>query len=449
MMKNILLLVSFLSLSAHASIVGVVDSGFYMEHELLKDQVWTNTAETKNRIDDDKNGYVDDIHGWNFAENSKFLFDATQVAGIKPISYKIISIASKLMAGTATDEEKAFVKENLIDLPKKEQAVLMEEINFYGQHAHGTHVAGIVAKENPNAELMNLRFFPSSVSPYNYVPMSGFWGKVEDTLFGVLADLTGSVFNQAVSYVGSAGADVVNMSLGIPMERFAGFVLGIKGNKEPTEDELAVESQKIYQKFEANAKEWANVAPNTLFVVAAGNSAINNDKIPAFPANVDIPNLISVAATIGVSKFPEIFSNYGKATVDIAAPGVDIKSSAPGPTIDFEIEMTGTSMAAPMVAGVASAVKDANPSLNAVEIKRVLMETVDKKSWLTDRVVSGGVLNNRRAVEAATLSNSRSLDIAIAESLITVSDQVETRDIPAGRQTLDDQTISVLKNLVF
>lgn len=436
-------------ISTHASIVGVVDSGFFMEHELLKDQVWVNTAETKNRIDDDKNGYVDDIHGWNFAENSKFLFDDSQVAGMSDLSYKIIKIASKLMAGTATEDEKTFVKENLLDLPKAEQMELMNEINFYGQHAHGTHVAGIVAKENPEAQLMNLRFFPSSVAPYNVQPMGEFWGKVEDTLFGVLADMTGGVFNQAVNYVGSAGADVVNMSLGIPMERFAGFVLSIKGNKEPTEDELAVESQKIYAKFEANALNWATTAPNTLFVVAAGNSAINNDKIPAFPANVDIPNMLSVAATIGVSKFPDLFSNYGKSTVDIAAPGVDILSSAPGPTMDFEIEMTGTSMAAPMVAGVASAVKDANPNLGPVEIKQVLMETVDKKDWLTDRVLSGGVLNNKRAVEAAVLSNTRSLDIAIAESLVTIGDQIETRPIPAGRQTFDAKTEALLKQLVF
>lgn len=449
-MKYLLSLFILLSFNTHASIVGVVDSGFFMEHELLKDQVWTNTAETKNRIDDDKNGYVDDIHGWNFAENSKFLFDNSQTAGISDLAYKIIRISSKMMAGTATEEEKEFIKENVIDIPKAEQAALIAEINFYGQHAHGTHVAGVVAKENPNAELMNLRFFPSSVSPYSFVkPMNGFWGQVEDALFGVLADLTGGVFNQAVSYVGNAGADVVNMSLGIPMERFAGFVLNIKGNKEPTEDELAVESQKIYAKFEANALEWATVAPNTLFVIAAGNSAINNDKIPAFPANVAIPNLISVAATIGVSQFPEIFSNYGKATVDIAAPGVDILSSAPGPTMDFEIEMTGTSMAAPMVAGVASAVKDANPSLNPVEIKRILMETVDLKDWLAERVVAGGVLNGARAVEAAALSVTRSLDIAIAESLVSVTDQIETRPISTDRNSLDDETIAVLKNLVF
>ena len=128
---------------------------------------------------------------------------------------------------------------------------------------------------------------------------------------------------------------------------------------------------------------------------------------------------------------------------------VGILSSAPGPTTDFEIEMTGTSMAAPMVAGVASAVKDANPSLNPVEIKRILMETVDLKDWLTERVVSGGVLNGTRAVEAASLSVTRALDIAIAESLVSISDQVETRPISTDRNSLDDETIAVLKNMVF
>ena len=90
-------------LYAHAGTrVGVVDSGFFMKHELLKNNLWMNKAELKNRIDDDGNGLVDDVYGWNFSENTRFLFDITQVDYIRPLTYKFMSIASKMTAGLAS-----------------------------------------------------------------------------------------------------------------------------------------------------------------------------------------------------------------------------------------------------------------------------------------------------------------------------------------------------------
>ena len=78
-------------------------------------------------------------------------------------------------------------------------------------------------------------------------------------------------------------------------------------------------------------------SPRTLFVFAAGNDGTNNDKYPTSPANIDSPNSISVAATLDRSKLAS-FSNYGKKTVDVAAPGVSILSAAPG---DNYIKVSG------------------------------------------------------------------------------------------------------------
>lgn len=440
------LLILTLSFESHASLVAIVDSGFFNEHDLLNEKLWTNNAEKTNRIDDDQNGYVDDLHGWNFADNSKTLFDISQVDDVSPLTYEIIRVAGRMTAGTASEEDEAFLKKEVIDKPVPERNRIVEEINFYGQYAHGTHVAGIVTKENPAAELMNLRFFPLASSPYP-VQRQSLLGKIEDYAFAALSDLSNTVFDQVAAYVGKAQADVVNMSLGIPMERFAKWTLFLKGKKEPTTEEIGVESTKIYKKFEARALEWAVVAPNTLFVVAAGNFAQDNDVIPAFPANVDNPNILSVAATIGVSKLPE-FSNYGKTSVDVAAPGVNVLSSAPGPNSNFQIEMTGTSMAAPYVAGVASRVKDANPNLSAVELKKILTDTVDVKDWLKDKVVTSGLINPERAIYAARKAMQSNLIDAISESIVAVPDQEEDASLRSFPE-YEKKTSNFLKKIVF
>lgn len=419
------------AVQSQSTTVGVVDSGFYMEHLALKNQVWSNPSETQNRLDDDQNGYVDDIHGWNFAENNKYLFDISQVKGVTDLTYKLMSIAAKLTGGIETQEEKDFIKENLLDLPPAEQAKVIEELNFYGQYAHGTHVAGVIAENDPDAELLNLRFFPASVSPLGSplresVGSRSILDRIQSFIFGLLAQVTNQSFNAVGSYLGQFDVRVVNMSLGIPMERFAAGVLFLKGNTDPSLEELAVQSQKIFIEFEKEALTWLNASPNSLFVAAAGNSGLDNDQIPAFPANVDHPNMISVAATIDYNSLPE-FSNYGQNSVDVAAPGVAIKSAAPGLEQDFEIEMSGTSMAAPFVAGVASRVLTINPGLKAVEAKKILMETVDVKPWLEGFVLTSGVVNKDRALMAAELSLTQNLDDAIFISKERVMDQIEIR----------------------
>jgi subtilisin family serine protease len=440
-----IILYSLMSFQAHASdqkaeystTVGIVDSGFYMKHTLLKEQLWINPEEVKNRLDDDGNGYVDDLHGWNFAENSKFLFDIQQITGVQPLTYKLMSIASKMSAGIETEEEKKFIEENLINLPVPERNKRIAELNFYGQYAHGTHVAGLVAKNDPAAKLVNLKFFPASYSPVRSSTEveekdKGFVSTIENFIFEAFATLSNQSFQFAGDYINDKKVDVANMSLGIPMERLASFALIAKGNLKPTDEELAIESQKIYKKFEEQALLWVSKAEDTLFVAASGNSGLNNDIIPAFPANVDHPNIVSVGASVGYDFLPE-FSNYGM-SVDLVAPGTAALSSAPGPTDDFEIEMTGTSMAAPYVAGVASGILSRNPKLTPLEVKRILLETVDVKEWLKGKVLTSGIVNKDRAFMAAELSVADDdLDQVIVLSKVKVSDVESSGSAAIGK----------------
>ena len=161
----------------------------------------------------------------------------------------------------------------------------------------------------------------------------------------------------------------------------------------------------------------------TLFVLfAAGNDGADNDPIPTSPANIKTDNTISVAATLDIASLAS-FSNYGAQMVEVAAPGVAINSTIPG---DQFLSLSGTSMAAPYVTNAAELVKDANPALAPADVKKVLVGTVNKKSFLSGKVSSGGIVNTARAAKAAQLSLTESVDAAIAQALTEVPDMAPT-----------------------
>lgn len=136
------------------------------------------------------------------------------------------------------------------------------------------------------------------------------------------------------------------------------------------------------------AIEYAN-EQGVLFVAAAGNDGSNNDTVPQYPAGYNLPNIISVAATDQNDQLAD-FSNYGKTSVDLAAPGVDILSTVPGGTYD---SLQGTSMATPHVAGAAALLLSADPVLTHLQVRQALLETVDRTDELASKTVSGGRLN--------------------------------------------------------
>jgi subtilisin family serine protease len=136
---------------------------------------------------------------------------------------------------------------------------------------------------------------------------------------------------------------------------------------------------------------------NVLFVAAAGNDGTNNDTLPMYPAAYNLPNIIAVAASDKDDLLTE-YSNFGVNTVHIAAPGDAIWSTVP----DSKYEVnSGTSMACPYVAGAAALLKAYRPNLTAVQMKQILMQSVDKLPDYADKIASGGRLNVARALELA------------------------------------------------
>ena len=409
------------SFNVMASRVGIIDSGVYFDHNLLSNSPWTNSGELQdNWVDDDQNGKVDDFYGWNFVDNSPEIFTPTHIPFYHPSVYKVLEVASKLASGAITEEEREFWDREVLGLPEAQKKALIAQVNHYGQYAHGTHCAGVVAMGNPDAEIMSGKIFPDNLVPEphevyvyakNYRPFG-----VVDWIYDGLSMLANIIFVNAADYLAEMKMDVANYSLGTPIPMLAKAALELGGNKNPTEEEIRVESWRLFVSYEKQGKKWMAIADKTLFVIAAGNDHSDNDVLPYFPANMQADNSITVAATQGYLKIAS-FSNFGKKYVHVGAPGVNIMSSVPGPTLDMELPMSGTSMAAPFVTMVASKVKDINSDLTPLQIKTILMGTVDKKEWLTDYVISGGVVNLNRAYSAAKLSLSLSLENAISRSL--------------------------------
>ncbi len=131
-------------------------------------------------------------------------------------------------------------------------------------------------------------------------------------------------------------------------------------------------------------------AKDVLFIAAAGNDSTNNDgNNPSYPAAFDNDNLIAVAATDKDDKLA-FFSNYGKRTTHLAAPGVNVFSTTPG---NKYAQLSGTSMACPHVAGAAALIWSKNPSMTYKEVKQKLLSTVDKVPALAEKTSTGGRLN--------------------------------------------------------
>lgn len=221
----------------------------------------------------------------------------------------------------------------------------------WDDNGHGTHTSGSIAATGGNgigisgvaqrASLMALKFLDGEGS-----------GTTEDAIL-------------AIRYAVSNGASILSNSWG-----------GDEYSKA-LEDAIS----------EAAAR-------NVLFVAAAGNDGTNNDTLPMYPAAYNLPNVIAVAASDREDRLAD-FSNYGVNSVHLAAPGDFIYSTLPEGKYGVN---SGTSMACPHVAGAAVLLKAYRPGLSAIDIKRILLQSVDKVADYADKIASGGRLNVDRAL---------------------------------------------------
>jgi len=218
-------------------------------------------------------------------------------------------------------------------------------------HGHGTHVAGTIGAAGNNGVGVAGINWNVKIMPVKFLNAQG---------SGTDANAV-----SAVLYAAQNGANVMNNSW----------------------------ADTVYSQALADAITVAD-QHNSLFVAAAGNNGTDNDTTPTYPASYDIPNVVSVAATDNKDN-RAFFSNTGRRSVDLGAPGVDIYSTWPGGAYQY---LSGTSMATPHVAGAAALAKAAFPSASAVGLKALLLGTVDPKPALATTTSSGGRLNIGNAV---------------------------------------------------
>ena len=431
-MKILIPVFAFFQLTtAHSSLVAVMDSGTDISHKDLAPKSWVNLKERAgSTIDLDQDGLPGDINGWDFTANSPMVFDSRFVYLLTDDVKKFFDIYGKYDQGILgpNSAEFSWLKEHSKD------AVLMNKVNFIGAYIHGTHVAGISLKDNPKAKVLSMKVIPTMYQELKSTPPTQTKGsspqtnepptKTFDQFRAQIIDDSTSQVEEMIklhNYVNFHRVDVVNQSFGIgwgDAQNFikTAFVSDLK--REPTDVEMKVLLKTYFGNLLKEGPRMFAAAPNSLFVIAAGNDHSDNDIFPDYPADIQAENKIVVAATLGFRKLAD-FSNFGATKVDIAAPGVSILSTAPA---NNYIPLSGTSQATPYVTSVIAMMKDINPNLSVREIKALLFGTVDVKSWLKGKVKTSGIINKQRALKAAEFAKSLSIDKAIASAQQAVAD---------------------------
>jgi len=264
--------------------VAVIDTGVDYAHPDLKNQMFVNRKELNGQkgIDDDGNGFVDDIYGYDFYNN-----DGDPMDG----------------------------------------------------HGHGTHCSGVIGAAHDN----------------------------ETGIAGVMPEVT-IVGIKFMSDSGSGSTD----------QAIAAIEYAIKADVDIMSNSWG--GGKFSQALKDTIKKAADAG--IIFVAAAGNKSNNTDEEPHYPSSYVLPNIVSVGALTAQNRVAS-FSNYGPNTVDVAAPGKNINSTVPGNKLKV---YSGTSMAAPHVAGALGLLISQTGRLPHNEMKERLIATTEPNPTLRGKV---------------------------------------------------------------
>lgn len=487
-------------LKSKTVVVAVIDSGIDTLHEDLKPVLWVNKKEIPgNKIDDDRNGYVDDINGWNF-------IGGKDGRNVKEDSYEAARVFHALKSkwdGKEVDESKlskADKAEYIIFKKAKKKVVGDEEdgggVNFvvYKQMQTSLHKADSILKAGLGKEVF------TGNEAEAYIPKNDAEKKAQNSLVGLMKANGGmeqtnkdfmdgldefvageerkedakknppkpyraEIVQDDETNVNQRGYGNNDIMASTPFHgtHCAGIIGAARGNDKGIDgiaDNVrimmlrAVPDGDEHDKDIANAiryavdngaqiismsfgkdfspqKHWVDDAfkyaetKNVLLVHAAGNDAKNVDTEDNFPNPIYIngKGRAMNVITVGASGDPTAggltanFSNYGKKEVDVFSPGVKIYSTVPGGNTYGNAQ--GTSMACPLVAGIAALTLEYFPNLTAKQLKEIIEKSAQKpdikvKKPGTDDMVNlatisktGGIVNAYEAVKLAAEMSSK------------------------------------------
>ncbi|WP_343622829.1 S8 family peptidase [Flavobacterium lindanitolerans] len=428
-------------------IVGVVDSGVDIEHPDLKSVIWTNPKEIPgNGIDDDKNGYIDDIHGWNFlgdvtnetlemtrivrkGDDGSENFKKAKVAYEKEYQE---ALASKQQFDFINNADKTIQKElkkenytleDLKALESKDPTVsqykrvmlsviaqagpeFKSELKEYQEHIYN-QLNYNLNLEHDGRKILGDNIDDLNDSKHGNNNVTG--PKKEGASHGThVSGIIAQVRNNGLGGDGIANNVAIMAVRAVPDgdEYDKDIALGIRY----AVDNGAKVINGSFGKGFSPHKEWVYDAikyaasKDVLIVLAAGNEGADLDVEERFPndriASGEIAdNVIKVGAldtTYGTNLVAD-FSNYGSKDVDVFAPGVKIYATYPNNEYKYE---QGTSMAAPNVAGVATLIRSYYPSLTASQVKHILMDSGIPTN--IDVVLNGEKANKRSFSKIST-----------------------------------------------
>ncbi|WP_026967412.1 S8 family peptidase [Algoriphagus terrigena] len=458
-------------------IVGVIDSGIDLAHEDIKDVLWVNKDEVPgDGIDNDGNGYIDDIHGYNFLGESYH----EQKESTRIIRLKIGDAAYQAEAKASLESELPEAKESLPQLEEIQQFVSMAHQNIQKELGKEYYSLADLEKyqpKNPQQEQL-VGVLKQVMGMGQDIPTA-----LKDLNDGITYYKSQLEYHLNVKYdgrtsVGDNPYDINDTKYGNGNPNFrdkdeshgthvAGIIAATRGNKKgingvaknvsimsvrtvPDGDEydkdvaLAIRyavdngakviNASFGKDFSPNA-EWVYEAleyaasKDVLFVQAAGNDGADLDN----PENKNFPNdnksqispeFVDNVITVGAltpsfdTDMVASFSNYGKESLDIFAPGDEIYSTMPSNTYEFQ---GGTSMAAPAVAGMAALIRSYYPQLTAVQVKQIIM-----KSGIAPQVVV--TIGELGELEKPLSEISKTGKIANLYNAIILADQVSRGD---------------------
>jgi subtilisin family serine protease len=476
-------------------IVAVIDGGIDTTHEDLRRVLWVNPKEIAgNGKDDDKNGYTDDVHGWNFIggkDGRNVNYETTEVTrlyvqlkpkyegkdrkSLKPDQQKEYDLYVKTKAEVEKNQSQYKAQyqgigqfyqqftgavdklKGALHVTKLDTLTLRKAADTLSDVTLKRPVLGVLQILNQQgaadtdvimSELEKANEQLKARAEYHYNPEFDGRGVVGDNPTDMNqrdygnADIAGANPDHGTHVAGIIGADRTN-NLGVKGIADAVQIMGVRAVPDGDERDKDVANAIRYavdngakiinmsfgkdyspQRSVVEDAERYALAKGVLMVHAAGNDGKDIDTAANYPAPRFIDgSAIANVITVGASALPNTsdliasFSNYGKQNVDVFAPGKDIYSTVPGSKYENN---SGTSMASPVVAGVAAVLKSYFPKLTYADIKRIILQSATPYSTKVTRPEStdvvafntlsktGGIVNLYDAVKMALAEEAAS-----------------------------------------